>query len=107
MIRTASDPGTQNLPVIVLTGAEDDEAARVEALELGATDFITKPFTTVDVVARARAHASYQRITQQLRAQTTLDPLTGLANKQGFLDRLQQDISYARRHQQALALVRL
>jgi diguanylate cyclase (GGDEF)-like protein len=106
-IRTAADTGIHHLPVIIVTGVEDDEVARVRALELGATDFITKPFTTIDLVARARAHANYQRVTQQLRAQTTLDPLTGLANKAGFLDRLQQDMAYARRHEQTLALVRL
>ena len=33
--------------------------------------------------------------------------LTGLANKAGFLDRLQQDIAYARRHHRLLTVVRL
>jgi diguanylate cyclase (GGDEF)-like protein len=74
---------------------------------MGATDFITKPFSTTDLVARARAHANNQRITRQLQAQSTLDGLTGLTNKAGFLDRLQQDIAYARRHQQPLCLVQL
>jgi diguanylate cyclase (GGDEF)-like protein len=106
-IRTSPDTGIQSLPVIVVTGAEDSEAARVRVLDLGATDFIAKPFATIDLMARARAHATYQRITQELRAQTTLDPLTGLANKAGFLDRLQQDIAYARRHQRLLSLVRM
>jgi two-component system cell cycle response regulator len=106
-IRTAANPELQSVPVIVVTGAEDSEAARVRVLELGATDFVTKPFTTIDLLARARAHATYQRITQQLRSQTTLDALTGLVNKAGFLDRLQQDIAYARRHHQVLTLVRL
>lgn len=104
MVRTAADPGVRNLPVIIVSGAEDDEDMRVEALEVGATDFVTKPFSTVDLLARARAHANYQRVTQELRAASTLDPLTGLANKQGFLDRLQQDIAYARRHEQPLAV---
>jgi len=107
MIRTAEDPGLQGLPVIVVTGAENDESARMQALDLGATDFITKPFTSIDLIARARAHANHQRITKQLQAQTTIDALTGLANKTGFLDRLRQDIAYARRHQQTLTLVRL
>lgn len=106
-IRGAGDAGVQGLPVIVVTGAENDEAARMKALEQGATDFITKPFTTSDLVARARAHATYQRVTRQLQAQVTLDGLTGLANKAGFVDRLRQDLAYARRHQQALCLVRL
>lgn len=106
-IRAAADTTVQSLPVIVVTGAEDSEAARVRVLELGATDFVTKPFTTIDLLARARAHAAYQRITQQLLAQTTHDPLTGLANKAGFLERLQQDIAYARRHHAVLTLVRM
>jgi two-component system cell cycle response regulator len=106
-VRTAEDPGVQGLPVIVVTGAENDEAARMQALDLGATDFITKPFTTTDLVARARAHAKHQRVTRELQAQAMLDSLTGLANKSGLLDRLQQDIAYARRHQQPLSLVRI
>lgn len=106
-VRTAEDPGVQGLPVIVVTGAENDEAARMQALDLGATDFITKPFTTTDLVARARAHATHQRVTRELQAQAMLDSLTGLANKSGLLDRLQQDIAYSRRHQQPLSLVRI
>lgn len=107
LIRSATDPGLQGLPVIVVTGAENDESARMKALELGATDFITKPFTTIDLLARARAHANHQRLTRQLQAQATIDAVTGMANKTGFLDRLQQDIAYARRHQQELTLVRI
>jgi diguanylate cyclase (GGDEF)-like protein len=106
-IRAAEASGLQSLPVIIVTGADNDETARMQALDMGATDFIAKPFTTTDLVARARAHANNQRITRQLQAQSTLDGLTGLANKAGFLERLQQDIAYARRHQQPLSVVRL
>lgn len=106
-IRGADDAGLQSLPVIIVTGADNDESARMQALDMGATDFIAKPFSTTDLVARARAHANNQRITRRLQAQSTLDSLTGLVNKSGFLDRLQQDIAYARRHQQPLSVVRL
>ena len=106
-IREAGDAGVQGLPVIVVTGAENDEAARMKALDMGATDFIGKPFTTSDLVARARAHSTYQRVTRQLQSQVVTDALTGLANKAGFVDRLRQDMAYASRHQQPLCLVRL
>lgn len=103
-----SDEGSlSSMPVIVVTGAENDEAARMRALDLGATDFITKPFTTVDLVARARAHANNQRITRRLHAQATVDALTGLSNLGGFVERLQQDIAYARRHGAELSVARL
>ncbi len=106
-VRASDDDSLSSLPVIVVTGADNDETARMHALDTGATDFITKPFTTVDLVARARAHANNQRVTRQLQAQSTIDALTGLGNLAGFLERLQQDISYARRHQQPLTVVRL
>jgi two-component system cell cycle response regulator len=106
-IRGCEDEGTLNLPVIVVTGAENDESARRKALDLGATDFITKPFSSVDLMARARAHANYRRIAKRLEQQATIDPLTSLANKVGFLDRLQQDIAFALRHAQPLTIVRI
>ena len=106
-LRNSEDGSLASLPVIVVTGAENDEVARMRALDMGATDFITKPFTTVDLLARARAHANNQRITRRLHAQSTVDPLTGLGNLAGFLERLQQDISFARRHLTGLSVVRL
>lgn len=42
------------LPVIVLS-SRDDEADRVSALETGADDYVTKPFSPREVVARVRA----------------------------------------------------
>jgi DNA-binding response OmpR family regulator len=106
-VRSSDNGNLASIPVIVVTGAENDEAARMRALDMGATDFITKPFTTVDLVARARAHANNQRITRRLHAQATVDALTGLANLGGFVERLQQDIAYARRHRTGLSVVRL
>lgn len=106
-VRTAEDPGLQGLPLIIVTGADNDEAARMKALDMGATDFITKPFTSTDLVARARVHAKYQRVTKQLEQQITLDALTGMLNKSGFTERLEQDVAFSHRHSQALTVARL
>jgi DNA-binding response OmpR family regulator len=43
-----------DVPVIVVT-ARDDEADRVIGLELGADDYVTKPFSPRELVARVRA----------------------------------------------------
>jgi diguanylate cyclase (GGDEF)-like protein len=91
----------------MVTGADDDEAARAKAMDLGATDFINKKAASAELLPRARAHAKYQRMTRQLQAQATLDALTGLANETGLLARLEQDLFYARRHGQELALMRV
>ena len=106
-IRTCDDSGIAGLPVIVVTGAENDEAAREKALRLGATDFITKPFNSTDLLARASAHASYQRERRTLEAAVTIDPLTGLGNADYFMGRLKQDLAFAARHRHPLSVLRV
>src|SRR6186997_467559 len=49
-----ADPQLQTIPVILIT-ARAEEAERVAGLELGADDYITKPFSPREVVARVRA----------------------------------------------------
>jgi two-component system KDP operon response regulator KdpE len=44
----------QGVAVIVLT-ARDDELSRIDALEAGADDYVTKPFGMTDLVSRVRA----------------------------------------------------
>jgi two-component system KDP operon response regulator KdpE len=45
---------TSDVPIIVLTG-ETDEVAKVEALDAGADDYVTKPFGRQELLARIRA----------------------------------------------------
>jgi diguanylate cyclase (GGDEF)-like protein len=104
-VRTASDVGIRNLPVIVVTGAENDDEAKEKALEQGATDFITKPFNSTDLKARAHAHASYQRTTKVLQETATVDPLTGLANERSFDEQFEKDLSFVVRHGQSIAIM--
>ena len=52
--RLRRDVATASLPVIMLT-AKGDEADRVVGLELGADDYVTKPFSPKELVARVRA----------------------------------------------------
>ena len=49
-----SKPATAALPVIVLTGVDDENTTRA-GFELGATDFLTKPFSIPQLAARVRA----------------------------------------------------
>src|SRR5215218_2278810 len=52
--RLKQAPATRLLPVLILTGRSAAEA-RLRAWEAGADDFLTKPFETLDVVARCRS----------------------------------------------------
>lgn len=48
------DPATAQIPIVMLT-ARGDEVDRIVGLELGADDYIPKPFSPREVVLRARA----------------------------------------------------
>src|SRR5690242_1616881 len=52
--RLRADPATAGLPIIMLT-AKADEVDRVVGLEMGADDYLPKPFSTKELVARVRA----------------------------------------------------
>jgi len=52
--RLRQDPATAALPIVMLT-AKGEEVDRVLGLELGADDYIVKPFSPKEVVARVRA----------------------------------------------------
>ncbi len=52
--RLKSDPRTQHIPILMLT-AKGEESDVVSGLELGADDYVTKPFSPRILIARARA----------------------------------------------------
>ncbi len=52
--RLKKDPASENIPIVMLT-AKGEESDIVAGLELGAHDYVTKPFSTKVLVARIRA----------------------------------------------------
>lgn len=52
--RVRSGGGNPNLPIIMLT-ARGEESDRIRGLDTGADDYVTKPFSTTELMARVRA----------------------------------------------------
>jgi putative two-component system response regulator len=59
------DPATRLIPIVIITG-RDPQDARVRAWDLGADEFLAKPFQAVEVLARCRALLRAKRLTDEL-----------------------------------------
>jgi len=113
-IRTSSDERIKDIPVIIITGAEDDDVTRTRALDCGASDFVTKPFDSVQLQARTKAHAQHgqtsrklNEVSSTLEKNTIIDPLTGLANKRHFMTKGTECTAFSKRHNAPVSILRL
>jgi two-component system cell cycle response regulator len=113
-IRHSHLPHVKDIPVIIITGANDSETTMERARAAGATDFIGKPFDSVHLLARTQAHASANASARmlsqkkiELEEKSPVDPVTGLANDLAFMERGYQLLAYAIRHQTSLSTFRI
>ncbi|MBW2303985.1 MAG: PleD family two-component system response regulator [Deltaproteobacteria bacterium] len=95
---------TQNIPIIFITGKTEEED-ETKGLELGAVDYITKPFSLPIVKARVRTHMELKRHRDLLENLSTLDGLTGIPNRRRFDEFLEREWSRALREPELLSLV--
>jgi DNA-binding NtrC family response regulator len=65
--RLKDDPETREAAVIFLSSL-DETKDKVRGLEVGAVDFVSKPFQSDEVVARVSTHVTLQRLRRQLEA---------------------------------------
>lgn len=69
--RLKANRSTKDIPVIFMT-ALSDTVNKVEALNLGAVDYITKPLQPEEVLARVKIHLSIRNLTKKLQEQNLL-----------------------------------
>ena len=109
-MRESDDPRLQDLPVVIITGKEDDDETKQKALDKGASDFITKPFDSVQLQARAKAHLRFGETSRKLNKaaeESAVDELTGLGAHRYFLKVAEEQLAYTRRHGGQFLLLRL
>jgi diguanylate cyclase (GGDEF)-like protein len=92
------------LPIIFVTARGEPER-EARALEIGANDFILKPFNPPVARARMETHLALKRRTDELLRMTHTDPLTGLANRRLFDLSLDREWRRATRNALALSLL--
>lgn len=64
--RLKADPITSHIPVVFLT-AQNDRQAILKGFQLGAVDYITKPFDQVELLVRVQTHTTLGYLTARLR----------------------------------------
>lgn len=100
------EPELHDIPVIFLSGSADTED-KVRALEMGAIDFVSKPFEIIELKARVRAALRVSSLIKLLARRAQVDGLTGLWNRAYFDTRLSQEVAEARRYDRPIALMML
>ncbi len=98
-----SDPATMHAPVIFLTTSEHSED-KVRAFELGATDYVCKPFNMSELLARIASALRTRRLMYMLEQRAQIDGLTGLWNRAYFNEKLAAELSHMQRTGESLAL---
>ena len=95
---------TRNIPVIFLTGASDVDQ-KVLGFDVGAVDYIQKPFDSAELNARVRAALRTKRFQDMLAQRAMIDGLTGLWNRAHFDQRMHEEVAAAARYDRPMSLI--
>jgi len=92
------------VPILMATSLDDDQSI-TRAFDVGACDYITKPFNWSVLRHRVARMLSAAKAEQEIRHLAYHDVLTGLPNRMLFMDRIDQAISRAQREDSQFALL--
>jgi diguanylate cyclase (GGDEF)-like protein len=90
--RLKADANLLSVPVVFLT-AKGTSDQKVRGLHLGAVDYVTKPFSPGELLARVVSALRTQAVIADLEDRSLTDTLTGLGNRKMFGARLRAEVS--------------
>ena len=109
--RIKSNKSTAEIPIIIVT-SKAGPADKVRGLEIGASDYIGKPFDEGELVARVNTHLRIKELyenlqvkNRQLQELANKDGLTGLYNHRFFQDAVHRDFQKAVRYHENISCV--
>ncbi len=102
--RLKADAVTASLPIVFLTARATTEEM-VQGLNLGANDYVAKPFKLSELLSRVRAALRTSHLIRLLEDKALIDSLTGLGNRAMFDKRLAAEVSLRIRSGNPLACI--
>ena len=90
-------------PPVIFVTAHGNIKDRVTGLDLGAVDYLVKPFNPPELEARVRAALRTRAALEALAADGATDALTGLLSRGQIAGRMHEAVALARRHQRPLS----
>ena len=102
--KVRENPALRSLPVIVLT-ADSDVDVKLKGMELGADDYVTKPFRLADLQNRVTAVLAKRRMAEvrESQADAQSDALTGVGTYPQLKETLAHEVERARRYGRPLS----
>jgi two-component system, cell cycle response regulator len=104
------NPAHENLPVIMVTANDMDELL-IQALDLGANDYIVKPYSYPVLAARLRtslrlkrALDNLRRANKRLEVMATIDSLTGLYVRRHFFELANKEVAKCLKHERVMTI---
>lgn len=95
----------KDLPIIMLSGTKNSLKKKLTGFNLGASDFLMKPFESEELVARVKSLLRTRFLLDELKEKNALlarlavtDELTGLYNRRHFFDTVKEQMALGLRH---------
>jgi len=104
-IRNSNDIRLAKLPVVMITGKSDTDAGKQAVFDIGATDFIGKPFDTLDLISRARAYVNPKNSYRKRISELALEERDILASASSFHSIGCQALEFSRENKTSISVV--
>ena len=76
---------TRDLPIIFITARSDEESIE-KAYKIGGNDYVTKPFKTLELLARIKTQLQLKELIENLERIASYDEMTGIYNRRKFFE---------------------
>ncbi|MBL7107078.1 MAG: diguanylate cyclase [Phycisphaerae bacterium] len=101
-----ADNRTSSIPIIFIS-AKNESVDKIEGLDLGAIDYVTKPFDIGELRARIGVVLRIIELQEKNLSLANTDELTGLINRRHFFDIFEREVLMAKMKNYSLALLML